>query len=380
MAEPPGTIGRSPVTLTTVRRRDGTFGTAARIRPFNVRKWEVKWLLPEAYWLWRDVGLRGYTRDGLPESSRRERNDQRNVAFADTLWMSACDGAKPGHFSCRNCPLYTATDGSRRAVLARPSRRAVGGSSGYLAPPSSRLMATCSQAGRRVCGERRRKGRYDNVPGLMVALKVNARRHLVYRDEHGHEGTVALDLLDASQRRKVFVERHGELEPAMVWLTQAGMPMAYDSWKMMFQTANRRCAAQGLEDLRCYAHMLRHSCALRWLAAAVFIHDRRLKITDEQREAYQESFGDPYHIVQLILGHRSSQTTRDIYLEPARGLDLEMFLRGTDGAFDLIRRKICWRSSQPALHESRGLPGDAPEEAHREEARPWLSSSIYPER
>ena len=256
-----GTIGRSPVTLTTVRRRDGTFGTAARIRPFNVRKWEVKWLLPEAYWLWRDVGLRGYTRDGLPESSRRERNDQRNVAFADTLWMSGLRRREAGTLLVQELPPLhgygrlpqgrvgeaVAKGGGRKFWVSRPALQSI---DGY-------VLSSRAKSVRRAQAE----GRYDNVPGLMVALKVNARRHLVYRDEHGHEGTVALDLLDASQRRKVFVERHGELEPAMVWLTQAGMPMAYDSWKMMFQTANRRCAAQGLEDLRCYAHMLRHSCA-----------------------------------------------------------------------------------------------------------------------
>ena len=46
---------------------------------------QVKWLLPAAYVLWRDVGLGGYTHTDGWDESWRGRQDGRNQAFADTL-------------------------------------------------------------------------------------------------------------------------------------------------------------------------------------------------------------------------------------------------------------------------------------------------------
>lgn len=48
----------------------------------------MKWFTPRTYRLWRDVGLRGYTVGGLPETGWRGRNDSRNTAFTDLLFES----------------------------------------------------------------------------------------------------------------------------------------------------------------------------------------------------------------------------------------------------------------------------------------------------
>ena len=37
-------------------------------------------------------------------------------------------------------------------------------------------------------------------------------------------------------------------------------------------------------------------------------------------------FGDPWVLVQTMLGHASITTTRDCYLEPVSGLQVELFL------------------------------------------------------
>jgi len=37
-------------------------------------------------------------------------------------------------------------------------------------------------------------------------------------------------------------------------------------------------------------------------------------------------FGDPWTLVQTLLGHTNPQTTRDIYLEPVSGLQVDLFL------------------------------------------------------
>ena len=44
----------------------------------------------------------------------------------------------------------------------------------------------------------------------------------------------------------MFVEGESGLEPAMVWLSESGLPMPHTTWQKIFQLANARCAAQGL--------------------------------------------------------------------------------------------------------------------------------------
>jgi hypothetical protein len=46
-------------------------------------------------------------------------------------------------------------------------------------------------------------------------------------------------------------------------------------------------------------------------------------------------FGDPWVLVQTLLGHAGPETTRDTYLEPVSGLQVELFLNG-----DAIRDDI----------------------------------------
>ena len=54
--------------------------------------------------------------------------------------------------------------------------------------------------------------------------------------------------------------------------------------------------------------------------------DRRMGLTPEERREYRLMFGDPWVLVQTLLGHRSPETTRSIYLEPVSGLQVELFL------------------------------------------------------
>ena len=41
-------------------------------------------------------------------------------------------------------------------------------------------------------------------------------------------------------------------------------------------------------------------------------------------------FGDPWTLVQTLLGHTNPQTTRDVYLEPVSGLQVDLFLNAED--------------------------------------------------
>ena len=81
-------IGRSPVEVRAVFRRDGTVVEVARLQPSNRRSVRMKWLTPAAYRQWCNVGLAGYRVDDSYDESWRGRNTGRNLAFAETLWSS----------------------------------------------------------------------------------------------------------------------------------------------------------------------------------------------------------------------------------------------------------------------------------------------------
>lgn len=143
----------------------------------------------------------------------------------------------------------------------------------------------------------------------------------------GDGSRMSLDALSAEDRCRVFVEGEDGLEPAMVWLTESGMPMSYETWRKVFAVASARCASQGVE-IDCYPHMLRHSFALRMLVTLMHTFDRRFGLTPQQREEHRKLFGDPYVCVQMMLGHRSRETTENIYLEPVNGLLVDWCLNG----------------------------------------------------
>ena len=303
-----GVIDRSPVEVDEVRHRDGTVRSAVRLRPSNARSSRVKWLTPRAFRRWRNVGLGGYGTDGLRDCSWRGRNDARNVAFADMLWSSGLrlrEGATllsfevPGSFGggafIRGRVGGAVAKGAGRDFWV--SHRAVRTIEGYM--DSARAAAV-----RRA----QEKGRYNMLDGVMVVSSVTSNRQVIFTDERGVSGRVSLDALSAEDRCKVFVEGDGGLEPAMVWLTESGMPMPHDTWKKVFARANARCVSQDV-DIRCHPHMLRHSFALRMLVTLMHTFDRRLGLTPQDRKEYRRLFGDPYVVVQMMLGHRSRETT-----------------------------------------------------------------------
>ena len=47
----------------------------------------------------------------------------------------------------------------------------------------------------------------------------------------------------------------------------------------------------------------------------------------------------------MLLGHRSSETTRQIYLEPAQGLQIDLFLRDEDGEVASPGEMLSWVAS-----------------------------------
>ena len=318
---------RSPVVVEEVRRRDGSVGAAVQLRPSNARTSRVKWLTPRAYRRWRDVGLAGYGADGLRDGSWRGRNDVRNVAFADLLWSS---GLRRREAATLLSLELSASGGGAGFVRCRVGEAAAKGTGRDFWVSSQALRAiegyrdsTRATAVRRAQLE----GRYTELDGVMVAVPTPTNRHVVLTDDRGVSGRVSLDTLSAEDRCGVFVEGDDGLEPAMLWLTESGLPMPYDTWNRVFAVANTRCRSQGVE-IGCHPHMLRHSFAMRMLLTLIHTFDRRLGLTPQKREENRKLFGDPYVCVQMMLGHRSRETTENIYLEPVKGLEFELFLNG----------------------------------------------------
>jgi integrase len=200
----------------------------------------------------------------------------------------------------------------------------------WISHRAMKRIQTYEQTDRRDAVRRARMvGRYDELAGMLLVTGTTRRRSLQVVDEAGQREEVALDELDAAARRRLFRETPEGLEPASLWLNEAGLPMLPSSWQTVFLVADRRCARQEV-PIRCHPHMLRHSFALRMLVTLTHAFDRRLGLTPEERREYRLLFGDPFVLVQTMLGHSSAETTRNIYLEPVNGLQVEMFLNGED--------------------------------------------------
>lgn len=285
----------------------------------------VKWLLPTAYTQWRDVGLAGLGPSSDRDPSWRGRNGGRNAAFADLLWSSGLRLREAGSLLTVELPEIDSAShylrgrvGSGVAKLRRGrdfwvSRTARQGIQGYMV--SSRGLAV---------DRARRAGRYDVADRLLIQARQGQR--LTIEDEaRGQERTVLVGDLALRDRMRLFDRTDAGWEPAMVFLGESGLPMAPDTWERVFAQASRRCLSLGV-PVTCHPHMLRHSFALRMLLTLTQAFDRRMGLTAEERREYRLLFGDPWVLVQTLLGHASPETTRNIYLEPVSGLQVDLFL------------------------------------------------------
>jgi integrase len=147
---------------------------------------------------------------------------------------------------------------------------------------------------------------------------------------------------------RLFTQGERGLEPLWLWLAEDGRPMAYESWEKVFAAADTRVAAAftaaGCRDAKhraaitCRPHMLRHSFALYMLVALHHALDRRFGLTPEERRHFRHVYGDPWVMVRDLLGHRSEQTTRLIYLEPLNGLQVRSLLDHDEDLDALLSR------------------------------------------
>ncbi|WP_063271559.1 site-specific integrase [Amycolatopsis keratiniphila] len=343
----------SPVVLRTKQLPDGSSIKVPELAPTDTRSYNVKWLTPRAYRVWRDVGLRGYTADGLPDETWRGRNDGRDAAFADLLISSGLRRREAGSLLLTELPDTTVTQQYYAAHVATATAKR---SDRYFYVSRSALKAIDAyrvSTRAEVVARAQRSGVYDALPARWLVRSINNRGSVQWVDEQGRPGKATLDDLDDLDRRKLYIEGEHGIEPMAIWLTETGLPMRYRSWNRVFGLANARCKAQGLKVF-CSPHMLRHSFALQMVISLHYAMDRRLGLTAAERKYYETVYGNVWSLVKDLLGHASEETTKAVYLEPVRGLQLETLLNDAsdESADELLAR----------LAEQTGLILDIPQD------------------
>ena len=317
--------GTIPATPFDGSRRSGEARfSGGSLRPRDARPNRVKWLTPRAYRQWRDTGLGGRLPDGGHDPSWRDRNDGRNLAFANLLWTSGLRLREAGSLLVLELPDVDRQAQYLRSRVADAVAKGRGRDFWMAATTRHEVDGYIVSTRAAAIGKARSKGRYENVPNRLVIVGRD-RANLRVRDTQDRVSTVNLNRLGWRDRLTLFIETEAGLEPAMLFLAGSGMPISYETWETIFTTANVRCAQLGVR-VSCYPHMLRHSFALRMLLTLMHAFDQRMGLTPEERKDYRLLFGDPWTLVQTLLGHTNPQTTRDIYLEPVSGLQVDIFL------------------------------------------------------
>jgi site-specific recombinase XerD len=319
-----GHMPSSPIRTVIVRAPGGESIAVAELSPKDARSANVKWLTPGAFRTWRSVGLSGMTPTGLEDASFRGRNGVRDAAFADLLYSSGLRRREAATLLSAELPQA----GASNYYAARVGQAVAKRSGRYFYVGHGAVQAVHGyRAGEREQAVRRARsaGRYAPLPGILVVEEISRRGLVRWTAPGGRAQQGTLDTLTWRQRLRLFVRTEDGLEPAMLWLTEAGMPMDYKSWTKVFERASDRCARLGL-SVWATPHMLRHSMALRMLVSLNNALDRRLGLSAQERRHYEEIYGNVWAMVKDLLGHSNEQITRDVYLEPVRGLQLESLL------------------------------------------------------
>lgn len=298
--------------------------------PSAIRRTDVKWLTPEAFRLWRNIGLRGFTAEGLPAESWSGRTEDRDVAFAEGLFGT---GLRMGEWSSQLTIELPAShqEGLFRGQLSAACAKGSVGRRFWMRRRVAQDVRLYVDDGGRPTAIRRAQaaGRYDHVEGRWLLL--NNRPDGVVRvlDDHGLTRDIHLDAMTPELRMRLYREGEHGLEPVWLWLNHDGTARPKKAWYKTFDRANTRVERRlsGRSTLWCRPHMLRHSFALRWYCIATYVawHRTDLLTKQEQRD-FRNQLGDVWYLMATLLGHSSAVVTREVYLEPFKALEVEQLI------------------------------------------------------
>ncbi|MFJ5839800.1 site-specific integrase [Streptomyces shenzhenensis] len=277
----------------------------------------LKWLTPTMYRTWRDVGIRGFTPQGLDDRSFRGRFASRNATYTDVMIRSGMRLCEQTSLSLFELPRPVPGTANTRTWL--PSSIAKYGSARTIYFLNTDLVAVheyIEEERAEAIEVARDEGLYERIRNPLIIT--DPRRPFVNVDGQ----RLGVDQLGHAERRRLLIATPDGLEPAALWLNEHGMPSARSCWQAVFTTANERCARAGLK-VSSHAHQLRHSFAVITLELLMRGHIASLgSMNPEQRGAYQRIFGDPVNWLRIRLGHRS-RTTTEKYLHTLQELEWE---------------------------------------------------------
>ena len=190
-----------------------------------------------------------------------------------------------------------------------------------------------------------RAGRYERLPEARVVTGVTGGLKPVVHwvDRKGVAGRMLLSALPVEERMVLFTEGRRGLEPLWLWLNERGLPFHPHSREAVFRGANKRCEQvltppqhRRLDPHKVWApyatpHSARHSFALYMLVVLNHLMDQKWGLTPEERRDFRLLYGDPWFMVQNLLGHSSREVTIRHYLAPVAELQLRSMLATEDG-------------------------------------------------
>ncbi|MFC0112355.1 site-specific integrase [Kibdelosporangium aridum] len=189
----------------------------------------VEWLPPSSYRRWRDVGVRGFTAEGLPDGRFRGRWAARNVTFCDLMVRTGLRLSEQAALTRLDVPQDRGTGGYQRFWL--PASIAKGGSARWVYVSASVIadLAAYSAIDRAEVIEdaqpryrRMRRPRVVEDPTRPVATVVTAA---------GVRRRIKVAQLDARERRSLLLEGKAGPEPALFWLGEHGWPLSVHRWR-----------------------------------------------------------------------------------------------------------------------------------------------------
>ncbi|WP_329143144.1 site-specific integrase [Streptomyces sp. NBC_01456] len=340
-----GYVSARPVTMRQVT--DSRGGT--REVPDGLKKpaaSDMHWLTPRTWRLWTDIGLRGHTRDGEVEPGWLGRLEDRNTAFVRLEVSSGLRRQEGGSLLTFEVP-GTRLGKSRycRGRVSGAVTRSKASRTFYCSTEAVRDIESYVESSRAwAVRKAQARGRYDQLADMRLVTEVTPglRRKVRWRDRDGVLFERPLDSLTWQERATLFTEGADGPEPLWLWLNEAGLPFQPHSWEAVFRTANQRCRAvleppadQRRDPHRVYSpyatvHGARHSMALFMLVVLNSLLDRRFGLSPKERRDFALLYGDPWHLVQGLLGHATRQITVETYLAPVRHLQLEALLAEAD--------------------------------------------------
>jgi site-specific recombinase XerD len=320
-----GLVAQSPFTYRDVWRRfpsgHGRTITVTRNQAYEhaAKRTDVKFITIEDYRHFRDVGLLGLAFGGNERPGARDRNGTRNALFADLLITTGIRLEEASSLLTVEIEdaVRASADADKQVAFRLSAGLTKGDKGRTIRIPASLLsrLRGYIEIERAVAVEKfRMRNGINRIPGALTCI-LNAGR-IEVATAGGEHRPVRLDTVTPDERRRLVIHsRDGTpAEPAALWLSEVGLPVAPNSWEVAFSRASQRCQAAGLAcDV--HPHQLRHGFAVHMLA--LLIRQRFGEAHEDQDTsgaAYRRLLGDPPQQLQRLLGHSSIATTY-IYLD-----------------------------------------------------------------